>query len=52
MLHEDVRPNDIVMLFSDGYSDNVYEDKFHICLEKLIDKETLRIDNYARAADC
>lgn len=40
------------MVYSDGYSDNVFSDKFKICLEKLIDPKSSLITNMSRAADC
>jgi hypothetical protein len=51
-VHDNMRENDIVMVYTDGYSDNVFEKKFTTCLQKLIDLKTGFITNMARAADC
>ena len=51
-VHDKLKENDIVMVYSDGYSDNVFSDKFKICLEKLIDPKSSLITNMSRAADC
>ena len=40
------------MVYSDGYSDNIFSTTFMKCLEKLVDPETSLINNFARAADC
>jgi hypothetical protein len=40
------------MVYSDGYSDNIFSATFVKCIEKLVDPETSFINNFARAADC
>jgi hypothetical protein len=51
-VHENMKENDIVMVYTDGYSDNVFDKKFTVCLQKLIDPKTGLITNMSRAADC
>ena len=43
---------DIVMLYSDGYSDNVFPKSYTRCLEALMNWETRHIDDFSGAADC
>jgi len=51
-VHDDVRDNDIIMVYSDGYGDNVFTDKFPDCISKYLNKETKHLDNVSRVADC
>ena len=51
-LHEGVRENDIIMVYSDGYGDNVHRKNYEDCLTKYLDTDTKRITNLSRVADC
>jgi len=52
--HKDIRDGDIVMVYSDGYSDNVFGYDMHHCfnLEGVMDWESGTLSNTSLAADC
>ena len=51
-VHDEVRDNDIIMVYSDGYGDNVFTEKFGDCIRVDLNKETKHLDNVSRVADC
>ena len=40
------------MVYSDGYGDNVFTEKFGDCIRVDLNKETKHLDNVSRVADC
>ena len=53
-VHTDVEDGDIVMVYSDGFGDNVYaEDMVHCFnIETVMDWESGTLSNTSKAADC
>ena len=51
-VHSDVRENDVVMVYSDGYGDNIFTKDFLKCFEATFDKKTKRFSNMSKAANC
>ena len=52
--HSDIRDGDVVMVYSDGYSDNVYGEDMHHCfnLDGVMDWDSGTLSNTSLAADC
>ena len=52
--HKDVEDGDLVMVYSDGYSDNVLGSDMHHCfnLDGAMDWESGTLSNTSLAADC
>lgn len=49
-LHEDVKDGDVVLVFSDGFHDNVYDQTFVYCIEEELYDGLVR--SLSKAADC
>ena len=50
MLHDDVREGDVVLVFSDGFHDNIYDSGMAQCIEEeLYDGLVVSM---SKAADC
>ena len=49
-MHEDVRDGDVVLVFSDGFHDNVFDSGMHHCIEEQLYDGF--IVSLSRAADC
>jgi uncharacterized phosphosugar-binding protein len=52
MTHEDIQENDIVMLYSNGYSYNVEVEQYKRCLKGALDKDSGVLTSVSRVADC
>lgn len=50
MTHE-YRHGDVLLVYSDGVSDNIYTEMFTNCFEKMITEDGL-IKSYGKVADC
>ena len=51
VVHDDIRQNDLIMLYSDGFSDNVPTEEFSSCLESNM--STLgSVKSFSQMADC
>ena len=46
-----LEPNDIIVVYSDGVSDNLFPTEFHACLDSAMDKEN-SLQSFSLAADC
>ena len=51
-VHSDVRDNDVIMVYSDGYGDNMFTKDFLKCFQSTFDKVTKRFSNMSKAATC
>lgn len=51
-MHSDVRDNDVIMVYSDGYGDNMFTKDFLKCFQSTFDKVTKRFSNMSKAATC
>ena len=49
-LHEDVREGDVVLVFSDGFHDNVFDSGMHHCIEEYLYDGL--VTSLSQAADC
>jgi protein phosphatase PTC7 len=46
-----LEPNDIIVVYSDGVSDNLFPGEFHACLDNAMDEENA-LQSFGLAADC
>lgn len=46
-----LEPNDILVVYSDGVSDNVFPSQFHSCLDNAMDEDNV-LQSFGLAADC
>ena len=49
-VHEDIQDGDVVLVFSDGFHDNVYDESFVYCIEEFLYGGLVR--SLSSAADC
>ena len=49
-LHTDIREHDIILVYSDGISDNLSTEAFTKYIQNLIDPNTLRLTSFSQAA--
>ena len=52
MVHEDIQENDIIMLYSNGFSYNLEVNQFKKCLKGALDKDSGVLTSISRVADC
>ena len=48
--HKDLQDGDVVLVFSDGFQDNVFDSGFPYCIEEYL--ENGLVTSLSRAADC
>jgi len=47
-----VKDTDVIMMYTNGFSDNVLEKDYKNCLEENLSQENGRIKSYSEAANC
>jgi protein phosphatase PTC7 len=45
-------PDDVIVIYSDGVSDNLFPAEFHSCLDSAVDDEDETLQSFSLAADC
>jgi serine/threonine protein phosphatase PrpC len=50
--HTDAQEGDIVMLFTDGFSENMFDNYWTSCINSFLDQETGKPTSLSAIADC